>query len=240
MTIANLGTQAANIRITYKSDSTFSIPTNRTVTKDHSIPVGKSINIYDGASATASQSDLLTDFGAPGTRFFGTVRIDSLNGQPIVGMVNQESIASAGGKAGAYNMILTSEGATKVSVPLIQSAFYGYYTSTTIQTVDGGEATVNICYTSDNQYSSVKGRTECYQHTTVSGFLNRYEGPPATTAQSDLLDDADWLAGGQRRFIGSATIEVVSGSKIVAYVNSESNSTAGDAQYTYNSFIVTP
>ena len=72
--------------------------------------------------------------------------------------------------------------------------------------------------------------------------LNRYEGPYATAAQSDLLDDAAWSDGTNNRFIGSAVIEVTSGSNIVAFVNSESGTAAGasttDSMYTYNAFPV--
>jgi hypothetical protein len=241
ITIANLHpTQDATVNLTYRSDSTLSSPANQTVTAQRVVPAGKSITIYDGPGATADQSDLDTVYDLPSERFFGSIRLQSVNGQPIVAIVNQESRSTAGGKAGAYNAMLTSEAATKISAPLIQSAFFGYYTSLTVQTVDGGEATVNICYTSDGVYSSVKNTTKCYTHSTVNGFLNRYEGPSATAAQSDLLDDPAWLSGGQRRFLGSATVEVVSGSKIVSFVNSESNNTSADAQYTYNTFVITP
>lgn len=241
ITIANLNlSQDATVSLTYKSDSALSSPANQTVTAQRVIPAGKSITIYDGPGATADQSDLDTVYDLSSERFFGSVRIQSINGQSIVAIVNQESLPTAGGKAGAYNAMVTTEAATKISAPLIQSAFFGYYTSLTVQTVDGGEATVNVCYTSDGVYSSVKNTTKCYTHTTVNGFLNRYEGPSATGAQSDLLDDAAWLSGGQRRFLGSATVEVTSGSKIVAFVNSESNNTSADAQYTYNTFVITP
>jgi hypothetical protein len=161
--------------------------------------------------------------------------------RPVVAIVNQESTAAAGAKAGAYNGMAASQGTQKVAVPLIQSAFYGFYTSLTIQTVDGTNATVRITYTSDNQYSSKLNSSKTYTMTTSGGFLNRYEGATASAAQSDLLDDAFWLSGGNRRFIGSAVIEVVSGPNIVAYVNSESTgATALDRQYTFNAFNITP
>ncbi|MCS7056794.1 MAG: hypothetical protein NZM18_11550 [Thermoflexales bacterium] len=240
ITIANLGTQDANVSLTYKSDGLLSSPANQTINATRVVPAGKSITIYDGPNATDVQSDLDTVYDLPSERFLGSIRIDSTNGQPIVAMVNQESIPAAGGKAGAYNAMLTSEAATKISAPLIQSAFYGYYTSLTIQTVDGTDAQLKICYTSDGVYSSVTNQTKCYNHTTTNGFLNRYEGPSATAVQSDLLDDPVWLSGGHRRFLGSATVEVVSGPKIVAFVNSESNNTSADAQYTYNTLIITP
>ena len=78
---------------------------------------------------------------------------------------------------------------------------------------------------------------------TSSGFLNRYEGPPASPEQSDLKDDPFWGIAPNNKFIGSATIEVLSGSKVVAFVNSECtqtdpNYTPRDAMYTFNAINV--
>jgi hypothetical protein len=240
LTIANPDlSNSATVTLTYRSDASFSIPTNTTASATFVIPPGQSINRYDGPSATASQTDLAASFGGPTNRFFGTVVVDA--NRPVVAMVNQESTPAAGAKAGAYNGMASSQGTQKVAIPLIQSAFYGFYTSLTIQTVDGADATVRITYTSDGQYSSKLNSTKAYTMTTSGGFLNRYEGPSASAAQSDLLDDAFWLSGGNRRFIGSAVIEVISGPNIVAFVNSESTgATALDRQYTFNAFNITP
>lgn len=243
LTIANPGTTDATVKLTYRSDASFSLPTNKTVIANHIVPAGKSISLYDGASATASQSDLLADFPPnTNTRFFGSVIIES--DVPVVAMVNQEAIAKSGNQAGSYNAMSASEGTAKISVPLIQSAYYGYYTSLTIMTVDGTEATVEITYTSDSVNSTVKNQSITYTLTTSGGFLNRYEGASATTAQSDILDDLAWMSGGARRFIGSAVIKVVSGSNIVAFVNSESstapNAATRDSMYTYNAFNLVP
>ena len=159
----------------------------------------------------------------------------------MVAFVNQESTLAAGNKAGAYNGMSASSGTQKVAVPLIQSAYYGFYTSLTIQTVDGSEATVKITYTSDSQYSAKVNASKSYTLTTSGGFLNRYEGPTATASQADILYDPFWQVGSNRRFIGSATVQVVSGPNIVAFVNSERGGASSvDQQYTYNAFNITP
>ena len=208
-------------------------------TFNRTVPAGKSITIYDGPGSTAPDSDLAATYNTPGTeRFFGSIKI--VSDIPVMAIVNQESTAAADNKRGTYNAMGASESGSKLSAPLIQSAFYGFYTSLTIQSTTAAEATVNICYTSDGTYSSVLNATKCYSHTTVGGFLNRYEGPPATAAQSDLLDDPFWLSGGNRRFIGAATIEVTAGPDVVAYVNEETNPQTNDSMYTYNAFVVTP
>lgn len=243
LTIANPGTTDANVTVTYTSDSLFSNPKNMEVVENFTIEGGKSINRYDGPGASADQTDLATEFPeAPGFRFFGSVKITS--DVPVVAIVNQESVSASGNQAGSYNALLASEGSQMISAPLIQSDFYGYYTSLTIMTVDGTDATVQITYTSDGEFSSVKNTSKTYTMDTVNGFLNRYEGPTATADQSDILDDAAWVAGGQRLFIGSAVIEVVSGADIVAFVNSESNTAPNaasrDSLYSYNAFNMQP
>ncbi|MCD4738227.1 MAG: hypothetical protein K8R89_03080, partial [Anaerolineae bacterium] len=227
--------ETAVVTLTYQSDSVFSNPTDTTVVATHSIPPLESINRYDGSSATDDQTDLETEFGGDSNSFFGSVVIESTI--PVVAMVNQEATPGSGAQAGSYNGLIAGSGSQKISVPLIQSDFYGYYTSLTIMTVDGSEATVDITYTSDGTYSSVTNHSETHQHTTLNGFLNRYEGSSSSAAQSDLLDDAAWVSGtGDRRFIGSAVIEVVSGADIVAFVNSESSVSGSDSMYTYNAF----
>ncbi len=236
LTIANPGATAATVKITYSSDATFSNPKSETVVVTHTVPAGASVVRYDGPTGnTAADSDLFAKFpNTAGYRFFGSVVLES--NVPIVAIVNQEALATAGAQAGTYNGMFTTEGTGKISVPLIQSGFYGYYTSLTIVTVDGSEATVKITYTSDGTYSSVKNQSRDYTHTTVGGFLNRYEGPLASAAQSDILDDAAWSDGTNRRFIGSAVIEVVSGSNVVAFVNSEKSVANMDSMYTFNAF----
>jgi hypothetical protein len=242
MVIANPGTLTATVTITYTNGDQGSTPGD-VVVGTHSVPAGENITIYDGpgTDVTDLSPTYPNDDGgcATGTCFFGTALVSS--DQPVVAMVNQEAVAATGAQAGTYNGMAVSEGSSKVSVPLIQSDFYGYYTSLTIMTVDGGEANLEITYTSDTTHSSVQGHPETYAHTTVNGFLNRYEGPTATADQSDILDDANWEDGdGNHLFIGNAVIEVVSGSNIVAFVNSESSTAPGasstDSMYTYNAF----
>ena len=243
LTISNPNASDVTVNLTYRSDPIFSNPVNTTVNASHLIPAGKSITLYDGASATSVNSDLTTLFPSPSGKFFGTVVIESTDPLlPVVALVNQESTLAAGNQAGSYNAFVSSEGGTRLNAPLIQSNFYGFYTSLTIMTVDGGEANVRITYTSDDTYSSNKNVTKSYDLTTTGGFLNRYEGPTASAAQSDVLDDAFWTGGGTHRFIGSATIEVLSGSSVVAYVNSESssvqNASTMDTLYSYNAIKI--
>lgn len=235
--VANPGAIAATATFTYTNGPNGVSPTGQAVVVGtHAIPAGESITIYEGETDTSS--DLAGAGYAYGSSysFFGTVEISS--DQPVVALVNQEAASDSGAQAGSYNGAATSEGTAKISVPLIQSDFYGYYTSLTIMTVDGGEASLRITYTSDGSYSAVKNTSQSYTLSTTNGFLNRYEGPTASAAQSDILDDtATWADGtGDHKFIGSAVIEVLSGSNIVAFVNSETGIDNIDSMYTYNAF----
>ncbi len=239
LTIANPGGTDAQVTVTY-TPAAGSNPT-AAITANHTVPAGKSITVYDGPGTGAS--DLSTAYpNGSNNRFFGSVKIVSNNSVPVVAVVNQEATAAAGNQAGAYNGATSTEGTKKISVPLIQSDFYGYYTSLTIATVDGTDANLKITYTSDGTYSAVKNTSKEYTISTTNGVLNRYEGPTASAALSDILDDAAWKSGGTGRFIGSAVIEVVSGSNIVAFVNSESNSapqaSTRDSLYSFNAFNV--
>ena len=239
LVIANPGSVAATVDITYTNGANGTTPGD-VVTGQHTIPAGENITIYDGPGTDVTDlSPTYPNDDGGATKFFGTALIKS--NQPVVAMVNQESVAASGAQAGTYNGMAVTEGSQKISVPLIQSDFYGYYTSLTIMTVDGTEANLEITYTSDGTYSAVQNHSETYAVTTSGGFLNRYEGSSATAAQSDLLDDTAWESGGSGRFIGSAVIQVTGGGpNIVAFVNSESGTAAGagttDSMYTYNAF----
>lgn len=242
LTIAAPGTTDANVKLTYTPGTLTTGPTAQIVA-NHTVPAGKSITIYDGPGTGAS--DLSTAYpNGSANRFFGTIKIESTNSVPVVAIINQEATSAAGNQAGAYNAASATEGTKKISVPLIQSDFFGYYTSLTIATVDGTDAQLKITYTSDGTFSSVKNTSKSYTMSTVNGVLNRFEGATATAAMSDILDDAAWKSGGTGRFIGSAVIEVVSGSNIVAFVNSESSSapqaSTRDSLYSFNAFNTNP
>jgi hypothetical protein len=237
LTIANPGDSAANVTVRYIPDSGDPLVTpTQQINANHTIPAGESITIYDGPTGDSDISSAY-QYGT-NQRFFGSVNVES--NVPVVAMVNQEATSAAGNQAGAYNSMAAASGSQRISVPLIQSDFFGYYTSLTIASVDGSNPQVRITYTSDNEFSSVQGESRNYTHTLSNGFLNRYEGAGVEAARSDILSDPAWESGGTRRFIGSAVVEVVSGSNIVAFVNSESNTApqAGtrDSMYTFNAF----
>lgn len=229
LTIANTSLSAtANVTITYQADNTHSTHPGASVTVNYTIPPGESINRYDGPTATDAQSDL--DDALNFTRFFGTVTIES--DQDIVAIVNQESTID--GQAGTYSAISLDDATKKISVPLIQADFYGYYTSLTIQSATGASGVVTITYTSDSVYSTVKNASKAYIHNIGVAPLNIYEGRKGGLEIGDINSDPFWESGGQRYFIGSAIIE--SSVPIIAFVNEEFDVAAADSMYTFNAF----
>ena len=228
LTVANTSLSAsANVTLTYQADSVHSTVAGGTVVVPYTIPAGESINRFDGPTGSADQTDLDAY-----TRFFGTVTIEA--DQSVVAIVNQE--ATADGQAGTYGSIDLDSATTKISVPLIQSGFYGYYTSLTIMSATGASGTCDVTYTSDGVNSSVKNASKTYPHTITAAPLNVYEGTTGALA-GDINTDTFWLDGTQR-FIGSAIIECTV--PVVAFVNSEKDVTGADSMYTFNTFSLTP
>lgn len=217
-------TTAADVTITYTPDKNFSqmagVPT---VTVNHSVPAGQSLNRYDGSTATAAQSDLLTN-GV--NQFIGGVKVTS-----NIPVVVQENLETAK-QAGSYNGVPTSEATTTAVVPLIQADFYGFYTSLNVQNTTATAGSCTITYYSDDTYSSVKNASKAYTHAiTANGTFTVYE----SASQGDVhMDPTTWTSGGQRRFLGSATVSCTV--PVVAFVNSESNAASGDSIYTFNTF----
>lgn len=241
LTIANPSATAdAEVTITYTADEEYSAPESlqgvAVVAGPFTIAPGTALVRYDGPTASDDQSDLDDDPNAF-SRFFGTVRVDS--DIPVVVMVNQEATSAAGAQAGSYNGVPLSEASTKVSAPLIQADFYGYYTSLTIQNTTGDPANITIEYTSDGTYSAVKNTTKSYEHTIPPyGLVNIYEGRKGGLESGDINSDLDWRDGTNWRFMGSAII--TSDKAIIAYVNEEKDVDSMDSMYTFNAVNLTP
>jgi hypothetical protein len=240
LTIANpSATTDAQVTITYTADETYSAPASlqgeTVVAGPYTISPGTALVRYDGPGASDDQSDL--DDAKAFDRFFGGVQVDS--NIPVVVMVNQEATKKAGAQAGTYNGTPLSVATTKVSAPLIQADFYGYYTSLTIQNTTGDPANVTIEYTSDGTYSAVKNATKSYAHTIPAyGSVNIYEGRKGGAEIGDINSDSFWRSGTNWRFMGSAII--TSNKAVIAYVNEEKDVAAMDSMYTFNAVNLTP
>lgn len=229
MAIANPDiANSASVTVTYKADNTHSMPAalrGTTVVKNFTIPANQSKLRYDGTGASPTMDTNLSDL-TTFTRFFGTVSITS--NRPVVAKVNQEN---DGGNAEAYNCIDSSSATTKIAVPLIQSKFYGFYTSMTVQNTENTPGELTITYKSDAAYSSPANTTYVKKVPIGAlGQVNSWEGGAAGHV---------FGSGLFTRFNGSAIIE--STVKVVAIVNEEKGGVSGqDYGYSFNVVNVAP
>ena len=200
---------------------------------------------YDGTTATDDQSDLDDDI--PFTRFYGALAIESVTGTygettcatavPVAVQINTESIPTGSSQGGSTLGSDVNMATTSVSLPIILSDFYTYYTSTQILNLTGAEITCEVTYTSGPE-SSVPGHTATYTHTIpANSLIDLYEGTGGGE-RGDINTDAQWCASGACRFLGAAV--VTCDGDIVSFTNEERNINLKDSMYSWNDFNVLP
>jgi hypothetical protein len=219
---------SASVTVTYKADNTHSLPSSlrgTTVVANFSISPGQSKLRYDGTGAHPTMDPNLSDLTSF-TRFFGTASI--VSDRPVVAKVNQESDS---GNAEAYNCIDASTATKRIAIPLIQSKFYNFYTSLTVQNLSASTGTITVTYKSDATYSVPSNTALVKTHPIgANGQFNSWEG----SGLGDIYADGTFT-----RFNGSAVID--SDVSIVAIVNEEKAGVAGaDYGYSFNVVNVSP
>lgn len=232
-------TATAQVTITYTPDTSQSYynemepgSTIGPVVVNYNILPQTALTRYDGPGATDGQSDL-DDPPRAYRKFFGSVLVES--DIDVVVQVNVEARADGDGQAGSYNGIPVEEATQDVVAPVILADFYGYYTTLIVQNTTATTSTCVITYTSDNTYSAVKNQSKSYTHALpANGSFTVYEGRKGGLEIGDINHDTFWRAGGQRQFIGAATIHC--GVPVVAFVNEESDIPRRDSMYTMNTF----
>ena len=234
----------ANVTVTYNPDTSETYynevepgSTIAPVTVNHTIAPQKALTRYDGYDATDGQSDL-DDAPNAYIKFFGSIVVES--DIPVMVQVNVEAQSTGDGQAGSYNGIPTSEGSQNLVVPVILADFYGYYTALIVQNTTGTPGTCDVTYTSDGDYSAVQNHNETYSHSLAAdGSFTVYEGRKGNVEDGDINSDpATWESGGNKQFIGSATISC--SVPVVAFVNEEADVAQQDSMYTFNTFATTP
>lgn len=179
-------TTPANVSIAYTPSVIGTTTTGATGVSD----TGITINQY--ASFEKSQQNM-TNLAAPASagtlfagRFFGSATITS--DKPIVAVVNQHNIAAK--KLMTYNGFADEATGTEVFVPQhMKNWFGGYFGSLLIANPNDADANVTITYTPDVNFADVlPNDAELSVDHTIPGntSLNRYDGPGASAAQSDL------------------------------------------------------
>lgn len=161
--------------------------------------------IKPNASVVISQKDM-NSLGGAATRFLGSAIVRSPD-QDVAVVVNQHSPQNY--KLMTYNGF--KQGGTTSYIPNHMRGYYGYYNSLTITNPNDTAACVRLTYTPTGIYNTIVSGTigpvsvdfkiDAYQS------LNRYDGPTATDAQSDLDDDPNFS-----RFFGSVKIDSITSS----------------------------
>jgi hypothetical protein len=160
------------------------------------------------ASVVISQKDM-TNLGGTATRFLGSAIVKSPS-QDVAVVVNQHSPNNY--KLMTYNGF--TESSTSIFIPNHMRGYYGYYNSLTITNPNDVDACVAITYTPTGGLNAVSSGsvgavTVDYKLGAHQSF-NRYDGPGASDAQSDLDDSPVYT-----RFFGSVKIESITSSSTV-------------------------
>ena len=234
MTIANPSdSQTAAVQIIYTPSGAYNTVTSGSVgpvSVNYNIDPNTALTRYDGPDSKVAQSDLNNY-----SRFFGSAEIKSTNGVPIVVEVNIEAVSTGDDQAGAYDGASIASATQNIVAPTIAADYYGYYTTMTVQNVTGVTGSCSVSYTSDSTYSAVKNQSKAYNHTLpANGAFTVYEGRKGGQQVGDINSDVFWQSGGQKQFIGSASITCTVNA--VAFVNEEKDISQKDSMYTYNAF----
>lgn len=217
--VMNVGTTAAaDVDITYVPGDIGGQATGASGVTD----LNNNIPMY---ATLAKSQESLSSLGAPsGTyagRFLGSAIITS--DQPIVAVVNQHN-------PGAYKLMTYNGfmgGAYTIYAPSYMRGYYNYYTTLLIANPSDTEtAHVTIVYTPDTsdpnnneaEPGSTVGEVSVLHNIDPQNSLTRYDGPPATDAQSDLDDHAE-TGHAYVRFYGS--VKVTSDIPVMVQVNVE-------------------
>lgn len=249
-TVLNLdSTLPACVKFTYTPNPDRSVRTDNVapevVEAVHVIGPQVSVMRYDGPTATDFQSDL--DDAKPYSRFYGALKVESITGSfegttcgtavPIAVQVNTESIPTGSSQGGSTLGSDISKATNTVSLPIVLSDFYNYYTSTQVLNLTGVDNVCTVTYTSGPE-SSVPNHTASYDHTIpANSVIDLYEGASGGK-RGDINTDPQWCASGACRFLGAA--KVVCAGNIVSFTNEERPVNLKDSMYSWNDFNVTP
>ncbi len=204
----------------------------------NSVVVNSSNQLAAGASITVSQQGM-TNLGGAVNRFLGFAVVTA--DQPVVAAVNEQA-------PGSYKL-MEFNGFTSASTSFLISShmrnYYTYYNSLTIANPNPtNKACVQITYTPTG---SLNVATPSVQPVTVEhvinplNMLNRYDGPGASDAQSDLDDAVNYT-----RFFGSVKIVSIvdagngcaTATPVIAVQNTESTATQDDQAGSINGLAV--
>jgi len=208
ISVQNAGTAAATVSIAYTPGSAGTAATD-------------TATIAPGAAATFYQNTK----AELGTRFVGSAKVTSTNGQPLVAVVNQETTAgdslfTYGGFAGA--------GSTTVAAPLVMANNFGSFTG--IQVLNVGSAAADATITYGPNTATSPGTVASVCGTPAAKTFNVPAGGSVTSIQAGgdaaLGFDPQFASC---RYVGAATIS--SAQPLAVIVNQASLSGKNGSAY---------
>lgn len=223
--VTNVGTATTNVTINYSPNVATGAgvcPTPNPFTINNLAPnTGTNVIQINGTPFSDSQFS--------GCRYIGSATITSSNGQNLVAVVNQLSINS--NNASSYEAFNPASATSKVIVPLAQSgtAF------SSIQVYNAGTSSVSGVTVAFGP-NTTNEANPCPNPNPVN-LPNIAAGASVTLIQlAGSFEGADPQFNGCR-YVGSATVQGPSGSKLVAVVN-QLAFTSGDALFSDRKSVV--
>jgi len=163
LTVQNLGSSSTSVRVTY-SNGTVSTKT-----------------------VAANSSQLwYTPNEISTTGWLGSAKVESLDSQPIVVLVNEKG--STDGRAASYTGF--PSGSKTVNAPIVLKNYYGYSTSITCQNVGSGTADITVTYSNgatETKSNVAANGTALFYQPNLSTLPNNFNGSATITSAEDIV-----------------------------------------------------
>jgi hypothetical protein len=211
--VQNVGTSAATVEIEYIPGAFGSGSTDTGITID---PY-RAMTFDQSATSTTGTKRCGSGLG---TRFVGSAKVTSTNGQPLVASTMFMGTASIKVLQG-YNGFVS--GSETVNLPLIMANNSGYYTSIQVQNAGAGPADVTVSFGANTIGNTNTPNAETF--TLIAGEAKTLIQAGGIGPYSP---SNDWAAFGQ--YVSGATISQSGSSEpLVAVVNQTQGTTFGSA-----------
>jgi hypothetical protein len=148
------------------------------------------------------------------TKWVGAAKVSAAGSQKLQAIVNE--LNTVAGEGSSYAGFALDDAAEAAYAPLIMEANGGYWTSINVMNLSGSEQTITVDYSPSSGYAAKTSETKTVANNAVGVFLNN----------------------GTTKWVGSATISVPSGGKLIAIVNELNTTKTEPAEtfLTYNTF----
>ncbi len=152
LTVQNVGASAADVLVTYSNGVTETVTLQPRTAKEYYQP-------NNTALPTGNRNGVFS------------AKIECLNGQPLVAMVNE--VQPSVGLYGAYNA--PSVATTSVNTPLVMREYYGWFTAVTVQNVGAVATDITITFAASGNPS------QTFSNVPANGTVNMIQLAEAGT-----------------------------------------------------------